>query len=283
MKRLIPTISLVALVLLSVGGSLFATGVNDARAQYYIKTITVGNVVVRFSQDSFRGGTEADVNRVYDDFVAALNGSDLMIGRVVTAGVGNPTIYVRVSRDNPTVLLGRANDGGNMIWIDVGDTDAMLPHLEDFEGSNASTIANSAITWVLAHEIVHLLGVLDPQTDENPVILPLKGFERLSYWGYCKIDGTEHIPFKVGSDEGSLNNTSFQLARGEAGGLLPSLGSVCGSDGSAGPAGGIAELPNVAQSPDSSTGNYAIAGVLALVAVVAFAAGGWYARRRWLS
>ena len=32
----------------------------------------------------------------------------------------------------------------------------------------------------------------------------------------------------------------------------------------------------------SAAHNYAIAAVLAFVAVVAFAAGGWYARRRWL-
>jgi len=34
---------------------------------------------------------------------------------------------------------------------------------------------------------------------------------------------------------------------------------------------------------DSPVHNYAMAAVLAFVAVVALAAGGWYARRRWLT
>ena len=47
--------------------------------------------------------------------------------------------------------------------------------------------------------------------------------------------------------------------------------------------GGIGELPSIAGIGGSPSYNYAIAAVLAFVAVVAFAAGGWYARRRWLS
>lgn len=46
--------------------------------------------------------------------------------------------------------------------------------------------------------------------------------------------------------------------------------------------GGIANLPPMAGIDGSSGYNYAIAALLAFVAVVAFAAGGWYARRRWL-
>jgi len=45
--------------------------------------------------------------------------------------------------------------------------------------------------------------------------------------------------------------------------------------------GGTAELPPIAGIAGSPTYNYAVAAVLAFVAVVAFAAGGWYARRRW--
>ena len=48
------------------------------------------------------------------------------------------------------------------------------------------------------------------------------------------------------------------------------------------PVGDIAELPPIAGMGDSPGYNYAIAAVLAFVAVVAFAAGGWYARKRWL-
>ena len=47
--------------------------------------------------------------------------------------------------------------------------------------------------------------------------------------------------------------------------------------------GGIADLPPMAGIDGSPAHNYAIAAVLAFVAVVAFAAGGWYARRRWLA
>jgi hypothetical protein len=46
--------------------------------------------------------------------------------------------------------------------------------------------------------------------------------------------------------------------------------------------GGIGELPPMAGIGGSPSYNYAIAALLAFVAVVAFAAGGWYARRRWL-
>jgi len=46
--------------------------------------------------------------------------------------------------------------------------------------------------------------------------------------------------------------------------------------------GGIADLPPLAGIDGSPAHNYAIAAVLAFVAVVAFTAGGWYARRRWL-
>jgi len=46
--------------------------------------------------------------------------------------------------------------------------------------------------------------------------------------------------------------------------------------------GGIGELPPLAGVGGSPGQNYAIAAVLAFVAVVGFAAGGWYARRRWL-
>jgi hypothetical protein len=46
--------------------------------------------------------------------------------------------------------------------------------------------------------------------------------------------------------------------------------------------GGIGELPPIAGIDGSPAHNYAIAAVLAFVAVVAFAAGGWYAKRRWL-
>ena len=46
--------------------------------------------------------------------------------------------------------------------------------------------------------------------------------------------------------------------------------------------GGIADLPPMAGIDGSPAHNYAIAVVLAFVAVAAFAAGGWYARRRWL-
>jgi hypothetical protein len=49
-----------------------------------------------------------------------------------------------------------------------------------------------------------------------------------------------------------------------------------------GPVGGIAELPPIAGMGGSPSHNYAIAAVLAFVADGAFAAGGWYARRRWL-
>jgi hypothetical protein len=46
------------------------------------------------------------------------------------------------------------------------------------------------------------------------------------------------------------------------------------------PVGGIAELPEVS---DSSGPNYAaLAGGLAAAALLALAAGGWYARRRWV-
>jgi hypothetical protein len=47
--------------------------------------------------------------------------------------------------------------------------------------------------------------------------------------------------------------------------------------------GGIGELSTMAGMGGSPGYNYAVAGVLALVAVTAFAAGGWYARRRWVS
>jgi len=49
-----------------------------------------------------------------------------------------------------------------------------------------------------------------------------------------------------------------------------------------GAVGGIGELPPMAGMGGSPAHNYAIAALLAFVAVVAFAAGGWYARRRWL-
>lgn len=47
--------------------------------------------------------------------------------------------------------------------------------------------------------------------------------------------------------------------------------------------GGIGELPPIAGIGGSPAHNYAVAAALALVAAVAFAAGGWYARRRWLT
>jgi hypothetical protein len=46
------------------------------------------------------------------------------------------------------------------------------------------------------------------------------------------------------------------------------------------PVGGVAELPPMAGIDGAPAHSYAIAAVLAFVAVVAFAAGGWYARRR---
>jgi hypothetical protein len=66
-----------------------------------------------------------------------------------------------------------------------------------------------------------------------------------------------------------------------ANGTLESVtpGGPCYGSGAS--VGGIAELPPIASMGGSPGYNYAIAAVLALVAVVAFAAGGWYARRRW--
>jgi len=52
----------------------------------------------------------------------------------------------------------------------------------------------------------------------------------------------------------------------------------CASGGAA--VGGIGELPPMAGIGGSPSHNYAVAATLALVAVVAFAAGGWYARQR---
>jgi len=46
--------------------------------------------------------------------------------------------------------------------------------------------------------------------------------------------------------------------------------------------GGTGELPPMAGIGGSPSHNYAVAATLALVAAGAFAAGGWYARRRWL-
>jgi hypothetical protein len=50
---------------------------------------------------------------------------------------------------------------------------------------------------------------------------------------------------------------------------------------SGGAVGGIGELPPMAGIGGSPGQNYAVAALLAFVAVVAFGAGGWYARRRW--
>jgi len=59
------------------------------------------------------------------------------------------------------------------------------------------------------------------------------------------------------------------------------LCAICCASG--GVVGGIGELPPIAGMGGSPSYNYAIAALLAVVAVVAFAAGGWYAKRRWLA
>lgn len=55
--------------------------------------------------------------------------------------------------------------------------------------------------------------------------------------------------------------------------------AICCTSGGAA-VGGIGELPPMAGIGGSPSHNYAVAATLALVAVVAFAAGGWYARQR---
>jgi len=210
----------------------------------YIRYVTVNGVEVMIAQILDGGAEPADVDRVHDEFVAAVNGSTLMKDRVTAAPPPpdeDTTIMILVYEDDPKVYLGGASDNYDFINVDVGDADAILPYLEGLEGDNALIVANSTITWALAHEIVHLLGVPDPHIEENPVILELSGFERLSYYGYCRVsDRTEHIPFKVGSDTGSLNNTAFTIARENVGGVLPPVGAACGSS-----VGGIAEFPDV--------------------------------------
>ena len=57
--------------------------------------------------------------------------------------------------------------------------------------------------------------------------------------------------------------------------------AICCASGAA--VGGIADLPPMAGIGGSAGYNYAVAAVLAFVAVVAFAAGGFYAKRRWLA
>lgn len=265
--------------------NLFSTTGTSAQP-IYIRIVTVDGITVRISQDT--GAEPQDVDRVHDAFVAAVNGSTLMKNRVIKAG--GSIMYIRVSEDNPTVTLGRANDFSNFIWIDVGDSDAMLPFLEGFEGNNASIIVDGGITWTLAHEMGHLLGVDDPQTDENPVLTALgTGFQRKGY-GYCREDGTEAVPLNVGSDFGELNSTAFQLERQRVGGLIAPIGTFCLPPPPTPPppsVGGITELPEVSEFPletkESPGTNYTpyITGAAAvIVALVIFTTGAWYAMRR---
>ncbi|MCJ7510969.1 MAG: hypothetical protein MUP14_08820, partial [Dehalococcoidia bacterium] len=89
-------------------------------------------------------------------------------------------------------------------------------------------------------------------------------------------------PQELFANMGVVSDTDHNIEGGSAdahGVVDEPCATCCASGGAA--VGGIGELPPMAGIGGSPSHNYAVAATLALVAFVAFGAGGWYARRRW--
>jgi len=92
------------------------------------------------------------------------------------------------------------------------------------------------------------------------------------------------IAFICASPKPENNSSSIMLLSadqqsGETHGVSHEPCAICCASGGAA-VGGIGQLPNVAGTGDSLPRNQII--IAAVTALVAFGAGGWYARRRWL-
>jgi hypothetical protein len=134
----------------------------------------------------------------------------------------------------------------------------------------------------------------EPLTETLRLVVPCK-------WGYKWISGPTHIELvdydflgtyeSVGfSDEAEIPGDGDGDGRGDVCDNCPTvfnpdqadsngdgIGDACSL-----PVGGIAELPDLAESAGSSARSYIAPAALAAGALVAITAGGWYARRRWL-
>src|SRR3989344_4216109 len=241
---------------LIAGGLLVSSGIgyhrDYAEAQTptpYSQNVNVDGHTVSIRQDA--GAVPADVDRVRDDFVSLVNNSTVMRDRVKQAAPTNQTKYVLVSRNRTDVGTGGADDASSTVFIDIADINALPPFLKP-PGLDANYLASNFLKIVLAHEFAHLLGIGDPQTQENAVTLPLLAIERKSYYGYCRVeDGVEVLPYNVGLQPDAVlvefNLSSYLIAN--PGGLFPKLGSVCGS------VGGIAEEPEVSGLPKYTSQN----------------------------
>lgn len=231
----------------------------------YTQNVNVDGHTVSIRQDA--GAVPADVDRVRDDFVSLVNNSTVMRDRVIQAAPANQTKFVLVSRNRIDVHTAGADDASSTVFIDIADINVYPSFLKP-QGIDANILASNFLKMALAHEFAHLLGIGDPQTQENAVMLPLFAIERTSYYGYCRQDGVEVLPYNVGERPGvalvEFNKSSYQAAG--PGRLFPKLGSVCGG------VGGIAELPEISESQQNTPSEKSTDKTIPITASVAAAA-----------
>jgi hypothetical protein len=290
MKVNIRQILVVAIIgLVSIVSSLLFTGTAKAVSPPYSCFPVVDGVLVEIDVWS----SEADRDTVCTTFNNAVSGSNTFKNRVIAGGQAhNNYLQFNVYRDSTAVSIGHVPlnlDNScckGIVYIDLGDIEAVSPHLEDFDPGNKSVVVGGFLTDVLAHEIEHTTGTDDPQIDiENQVLSELGlGYERNNYADCRTTDSKTIVEFIVGFDAGYFNYSNFWQYRKDEGSFVE---RVCPGETAVG---GIAELPEIAQTPlettESSSSNYVIwAGIAAAttVGLIGLIAAIWYARRRSLS
>lgn len=265
----------------------------SALAAAYSVQLTVpdanGDVTITISQNDnvLHHGTQADVDKIKTYLNTEITGSAAFKNKVVAAGQKHTNaISILTYRDSPNVVGGKVApniDGSccsKIMSIDMGDIDVFPNHLDAKVGTpqDRTLVGDNWLHETLIHEMNHVANVEDPQLYEN-TILPDLGlnYQRTSYWGYCRVDtGDVIIDFTVASTRTVSFNESTYYPVASAAGLLdpPSCG-----------VGGIAELPEISNSPQNmpseKSKDHALPiaeGVAAAVAAVA-ATGALYIRR----
>jgi len=239
--------------------------------------------------------TQADIDSVCSELNSAWPLSQSLKLAILKGGHAHQDrILVGVYRDSTNVSLGQQGPWptSSYVKIDLGDLDAMSPHLGGDPGPVATVMAGNRM-WVLGHEILHTTGLDDPAAgsswdpnaeiivEEGAILTELnRGFRRLFYSMCNKADSSTHTTFQV-SPAGKLvdfNYSALVAARAGAGKVIDDVCSVG--------VGGIAEYPQLKADSASGARGSATPSALALVGIAAggtvlLAAGGWYARRRW--
>jgi hypothetical protein len=241
------------------------------------RTVVVDGVTVTIKPDS--GATQADVDAVRDNIATAVAGSAKMKALTIAGGQAHSNkIDVHVHRDDPAVDIGEEWEPSGEVHVDRGDIEEAGNYLQD-SATPVAKLKAALETMAVAHEMSHTSGTPDPDVIQAESTIAAELGTGCGRDGYCECRTVvptpaaspalkSYVPYTADGAKVDLRLTDFLKARGGAGKYAE---ECC-------PVGGIAEFPNVSGSSET---NYALLAGLA-AALVALAAGAWYAKSRLL-